>query len=67
VFNEHFDDVGRGLNGAVVAYNRAVGSFETRLLAALRRLESLKVSSEQKPATAPRRIDDVARTTDLPV
>jgi DNA recombination protein RmuC len=45
VFEEHLGAVGKGLGGAVGAFNRAVASFETRLMPAARRLEELKVGA----------------------
>lgn len=41
VFAEHFGGVGKGLTAAVGAFNRAVASFETRLLPQGRRFETL--------------------------
>lgn len=38
----HFDRVGKNLGNAVQAYNKAVGSIETRLLVTVRELESLE-------------------------
>lgn len=40
-FAEHLGGVGKGLSSAVGAYNRAVGSFELRVLPQGRRFESL--------------------------
>jgi len=43
-FSEHLQDVGKGLRGAVDAYNQAVGSFERRLVPMARQLEDLKAT-----------------------
>jgi DNA recombination protein RmuC len=48
VFSEHLARMGKGLAGAVEAYNSAVGSFERRLLPLSRQLESLKVAEQSK-------------------
>lgn len=41
LFAEHLAKAGRGLAGAVESYNQAVGSFESRVRPAVRRLEEL--------------------------
>jgi DNA recombination protein RmuC len=47
VLAEHMNDVGQALGKSVSAYNRAVGSLETRILPAARRFRELGVSSER--------------------
>ncbi len=47
VLAEHLNDVGQALGKSVVAYNRAVGSLETRILPAARRFKELGVSSDK--------------------
>ncbi len=47
VMAEHMNDVGQALGKSVSAYNRAVGSLETRILPAARRFKDLGVSSER--------------------
>lgn len=42
----HLDRLGRSLSGAVSAYNRAVGSLETRVLVSARRMGDLGVSTD---------------------
>ncbi len=41
VFTSHLSDVGASLEQAVVRYNRAIGSFDTRVLVAARRFTEL--------------------------
>ncbi len=50
VFADHFTRVGKGLRNATDAYNKAVGSYETRLLAAARRLAELGASTGRELA-----------------
>jgi DNA recombination protein RmuC len=47
VLAEHVNDVGQALGKSVSAYNRAVGSLETRILPAARRFKELGVSSDK--------------------
>jgi DNA recombination protein RmuC len=59
-FVEYFDDVRRKLDGAVQAYNKAAGSFESRVLVSARRLKELDVTTaEDLPQVEP--IDTVPR------
>ena len=41
VYGDHLAGVGKGLNTAVTAFNRAVGSYDTRVLVSGRRMEEL--------------------------
>jgi DNA recombination protein RmuC len=52
-FVDHLAEVGRHLGRSVEVYNKAVGSFERRLVPAVRRLQELGVSSSEleEPAT----------------
>ncbi|GGK16571.1 hypothetical protein GCM10010124_06500 [Pilimelia terevasa] len=49
---EHVGKLGGALGGAVTAYNRAVGSLESRVLVSARRLADLGVSADPLPAPA---------------
>jgi DNA recombination protein RmuC len=47
VLAEHFVDVGKSLGGAVGAFNRAVSSFESRVIVSARRLEELDAKGKK--------------------
>lgn len=47
IMAEHMNDVGQALGKSVSAYNRAVGSLETRILPAARRFKELGISSDR--------------------
>jgi len=47
VFAGHFDKVGSGLNSALKGFNDAIGSWESRVLPAGRKLEQLKATDNK--------------------
>ena len=47
VFAEHFDRVGSGLKSALKGFNDAIGSWESRVLPAGRKLEQLKATDNK--------------------
>lgn len=61
----HFDKMGRGLQSAVMSYNRAVGSYQSRVLVTARRFEELGVPTGKEIAAldpidmAPRTVDEM--------
>jgi DNA recombination protein RmuC len=57
---EHYSDTGRLLEKTVEAYNRSVGSWDSRLVPSLRKMRELGVSSGDEPE-APEQIDLLAR------
>jgi DNA recombination protein RmuC len=59
-FTKHFDDIGRGLDRALDAYNRGVRSLESRVLVTARRFkERGAISGEEIEILEP--IDKAAR------
>ncbi|HEX4593507.1 MAG TPA: DNA recombination protein RmuC [Bryobacteraceae bacterium] len=57
---DHYSDTGRLLEKTVEAYNRSVGSWDSRLVPSLRKMRELGVSSGEEPE-APQQIDLLAR------
>lgn len=56
----HVDQLGKALTGAVVSYNRTVGSLESRVLVTARKLNELGVTDAE--LDGPARVDEPART-----
>jgi len=62
VLVKHLDDVGQALDKSVQAYNKALGSYSTRILPAARRFKELGIASEKNlPQLEP--IESVPRRT----
>lgn len=62
VLAEHLGDVGQSLGKSVQAYNKAVGSLETRILPAARRFKELGITSDKElPQLEP--IETLPRST----
>ncbi len=57
---EHYSDTGRLLEKTVEAYNRSVGSWDSRLVPSLRKMRELGMSNGEEPE-APEQIDLLAR------
>ncbi len=57
---EHYSETGRMLERTVESYNRSVGSWDARLVPALRKMRELGVSNAEEPQ-APEQIDVLTR------
>ncbi|HVY90005.1 MAG TPA: DNA recombination protein RmuC, partial [Hyphomonadaceae bacterium] len=64
-FTEHMGRVGGGLGNAVRAYNEMVGSLESRVLPATRKLEELQFADPGKPVEEPSQIEVAPRQLTL--
>jgi len=60
VVHDYYADAGRSLEKAVEAYNRSVGSWDSRLVPALRKMRELGVSAGEEPQ-GPEQIDVMVR------
>ena len=61
VFAEHMHGVGKGLDQALTAYNKGVGSLESRVLPQARRFEDLGAVSDAKRMPELEPVDDTVR------
>jgi DNA recombination protein RmuC len=61
-FGEEFAGVGRSLRAAIDSYNRAVGSFDRRLMPMAKRLEEMKVGeTSRRKLDSPKGVDESVR------
>jgi len=61
----HFDDIGKNLDRATQAYNKAVGSMETRVLVSARKFKELGAATSADLPT-PRNVDAAPRALQAP-
>ncbi len=61
IFAEHFTSLQRNLEGAVDAYNKAVGSLESRVLVTARQFKELGAATGDEIKTLPT-VDATMRT-----
>ena len=64
VLARHFGDVGKNLNRATEAYNKAVGSMETRVLVSARKFKDLGAAGAELPE--PKAVDARTRALQAP-
>ena len=66
LFGEHLGKVGKGLNSAVAGYNKALGSFQRRVLPSCRKLEELgAVPDSKRQVEQPPEVDSSAGQLEL--
>ncbi len=65
-FSGHVQKVGRGLSGAMNAYNDAIGSLERNVLPKARKFDELEVSSQIKDIDTLDPIDHSIRSFNAP-
>ncbi|WP_422071130.1 DNA recombination protein RmuC [Tranquillimonas rosea] len=61
VFAGHLDKVGSSLKSSTEAYNKAIGSLETRILPSARKFEQMGVVSQQKTIDDPKGVETEPR------
>ena len=59
--NKHLGQLGRSINSAAHSYNKAMGSFESRVLVSARRLKELGAAGAEIELESPEFIDTIAR------
>ena len=64
---EHLERLGRSINSTVDAYNRAVGSMESRVLVSARRFKELGAASDGDEIPELQQLDRIPRNVELPL
>lgn len=59
--SKHWAAVGRSLSSAVESYNKAIGSFERRVLVTARKFQDLGAASGELDLATPDQIDKIPR------
>ena len=62
VVTDHWGDVGKHLGNAVGAYNKAVSSFETRMLVTARKFQELQVVGADKELRELKQVESIPRS-----
>lgn len=66
VFAEHMMKMGRSLDGALDAYNKAIGSLERNVLSSLRQVKTLGVATGESDLPALKALEDMPRKISAP-
>ena len=66
VLGDHVGAVGKGLNAAVAAYNKAIGSLEGRVLVTARRFAEMGVVGAERTLDPPPPVDSTTRALQSP-
>lgn len=66
VFTGHMQKVGRGLDGAMQSYNKAISSLENRVLVTARKFEDLQAAPQGKELPTPEQLEHTARLLGAP-
>jgi DNA recombination protein RmuC len=66
IFSEHLSRIGSGLGGAVESYNKAIASYEGRILVTGRKLEELDARSQKDNLKNIGPVDGSLRSPNLP-
>ena len=62
--NEHWSKLGRALSTSVDSYNKAMGSYEKRVLVSARKLQELGAASHEIPIETPDSIEKIPVTSE---
>ncbi|MFN4226215.1 MAG: DNA recombination protein RmuC [Hyphomonas sp.] len=59
---DHMDKLGRQINGSVEAYNKMIGSVESRVIPSLRKMETLQITAPESAPDDPQLIEKRANS-----
>jgi len=66
IFTGHMQKVGKGLDGAIQSYNKAISSLENRVLVTARKFEGLHATRQTKELPVPDPLDHSVRILNAP-